>query len=74
MTPSRLAERVALEGFHHAQAVPQEFRDDVIRVAQNRDQDVSLAQVAKDFGVRVGALDKWMRQACIEAGEKPGET
>lgn len=48
---------------------PKEFRDDVIR-----DPDVTLAQIAKDFGVHVGTLDKWMRQAHIEAGEQPGET
>jgi len=53
---------------------PKEFRDDVIRVAQNRHPDVSLAQIAKDFGVHVGTLDKWMRQARIEAGEQAGET
>src|SRR5690606_39649989 len=53
---------------------PKEFRDDVIRVAENRDPDVTLAQIAKDFGVHAGTLDKWMRQARIEAGEQPGET
>ncbi len=53
---------------------PKEFRDDVIRVAENRDPDVTLAQIAKDFGVHIGTLDKWMRQARIEAGEQPGET
>lgn len=53
---------------------PKEFRDDVIRVAENRDPDVTLAQIAKDFGVHVGTLDKWMRQARIEAGKQPGET
>ena len=29
---------------------PKEFRDDVVRVAENRDVDVTLAQIAKDFG------------------------
>lgn len=29
---------------------PKEFRDDVIKVALNRDPDVTLAQIAKDFG------------------------
>ena len=53
---------------------PKEFRDDVIRVAENRDPDVTLAQIAKDFGVHVGTLDKWMRQARIEAGEQSGQT
>lgn len=51
-----------------------EFRDDVIRVAENRDPDVTLAQIAKDFGVHLGTLDKWMRQARIEGGEQRGET
>jgi hypothetical protein len=29
---------------------PQEFRDDVVRVARNREKGVTLAQIAKDFG------------------------
>ena len=53
---------------------PQEFRDDVVRVALSRDPEVTLAQVAKDFGVHVGTLDKWMRQARIEAGDQSGVT
>ena len=35
-----------------------EFRDDVVRVALNRDPDVTLTQIAKDFGMHVGTLDK----------------
>lgn len=50
-----------------------EFRDEVIRVAQNRDPEVALARVAKDFGVHVATLDTWMAQARIDAGERPGE-
>ena len=53
---------------------PKEFRDDVVRIAQQRDPQVTLAQIAKDFGVHVGTLDKWMRQARIEGGEQPGVT
>ena len=53
---------------------PQEFRDDVVRVALSRDPEVTLAQVAKDLGVHVGTLDKWMRQARIEAGDQSGVT
>lgn len=53
---------------------PKEFRDDVIRVAENRDPEVTRAQIAKDVGVHVGTLDKWMRQARIETGEQPGGT
>ncbi len=51
---------------------PREFRDDVVRVAQNRDPDVTVAQIAKDFGIHVGTLDKWLRQARIDAGEQAG--
>ncbi|BDZ39914.1 transposase [Microbacterium suwonense] len=53
---------------------PKEFRDDVVRVAQAREANVTLAQIAKDFGVHVGTLDKWLREARIEGGEQPGVT
>lgn len=53
---------------------PKEFRDDVVRVARNRDPEVTLAQVAKDFGVHVGTLDRWLRQARIDAGDQEGQT
>lgn len=53
---------------------PKEFRDDVIRVAENRGPEVTLVEIAKDFGGHVGTLEKWMRQARVEAGEQPGET
>src|SRR4051812_23594204 len=41
---------------------PQEFRDDVVRVARNREKGVTLGQIAKDFGVHEMTLSKWMRQ------------
>lgn len=50
---------------------PQEFRDDVVRVALNRGPDVTMAQVAKDFGIHVGTLDKWLRQSRIDDGAEP---
>ena len=56
------------------QPFPQEFRDDVVRVAQNRDPGVTRDQIAKDFGIHVGTLDKWMRQARIDDGNQPGLT
>jgi len=37
---------------------PKEFRDDVVRVTQQRDPDLTLAQIAKDFGVHVGTLEE----------------
>lgn len=53
---------------------PKEFREDVVRVAQAREANVTLAQIAKDFGVHVGTLDKWLRESRIEGGEQPGVT
>ena len=53
---------------------PQEFRDDVVRVARHREQGVTLAQVAKDFGIHEMTLNKWMRKADIEDGTRPGAT
>lgn len=53
---------------------PQEFRDDVVRVARNREPGVTLAQVAKDVGIHGMTLNKWMRRADIEDGNRPGAT
>ncbi|MGW4066234.1 IS3 family transposase [Nocardia grenadensis] len=53
---------------------PQEFRDDVVRVARNREDGVTLDQVAADFGIHPMTLSKWMRQTDIDEGNKPGTT
>jgi len=53
---------------------PREYRDDVVRVARDRDPGVTLEQIAADFGVHVMTLSKWMRQADVDAGVKPGTT
>ncbi|MBK4119643.1 IS3 family transposase [Kocuria rhizophila] len=53
---------------------PKEFREDVVRVAQNREAGTRLAQIAKDFGISESCLTNWMRQAEIEAGNTPGTT
>ena len=53
---------------------PREFREDVVRVARNREPGVTVAQVARDFGIHEMTLYKWMRQADIEEGVKPGQT
>lgn len=55
-------------------AYPKEFRDDVIRVALNREPGVTLAQIAGDFGVHPGTLETWLNRHRIESGEKPGVT
>ncbi|MCP2320909.1 transposase [Nocardia amikacinitolerans] len=51
---------------------PREFRDDVVRVARNRDDGVTLEQIAADFGIHPMTLSKWMRQADVDEGTKPG--
>ncbi|WP_460675394.1 transposase, partial [Lentzea nigeriaca] len=38
---------------------PQEFRDDVVRVARDREPGVTVEQIAKDFGVHPMTLFKW---------------
>ncbi|MER7681125.1 IS3 family transposase [Streptomyces sp. NPDC096934] len=53
---------------------PEEFREDVVRVARNRGPGVTVEQVAKDFGVHPMTLWKWMRRADIDDGSKPGTT
>ena len=57
-----------------ARPYPREFRDDVVRVARNRDDGVTIEQIATDFGVHPMTLTKWMRQADIDEGTKPGKS
>ncbi|BCJ73580.1 transposase [Catellatospora sp. IY07-71] len=51
---------------------PREFRDDVVRIAQNRDAGVTVERIANDFGVHPMTLFKWMRAADVDAGIRPG--
>jgi len=53
---------------------PKEFRDDVVRVARNREPGVHLKQIAADFGVSESCLTNWMKTADVEDGVKPGAT
>ncbi|VFA92640.1 Transposase and inactivated derivatives [Nocardia farcinica] len=53
---------------------PQEFREAVVRVARHREDGVTLEQIAADFGVHPGTLSKWMRQAEVDDGDRPGPT
>jgi transposase-like protein len=57
---------------HRAQAVPKEFRWDVIAVARQGDR--SIAEVARSFGVSESCLQRWLKIADREDGlttEKP---
>ena len=51
---------------------PLEFRRDVVAVA--RRGEAPIARIAKDFGIHVGTLDKWLREERVEQGQKPGVT
>ncbi|MBM7508516.1 transposase [Nocardioides sp. 31GB23] len=53
---------------------PQEFRDDVVRVARSREPGVHLKQIAADFGISESCLTGWMKKADVEDGAKPGPT
>ncbi len=53
---------------------PKEFRDDVVAVARRREGGVTLAQIAKDFGISESCLSNWLHAAGVEAGAKPGVT
>ncbi|MFJ8769273.1 IS3 family transposase [Streptomyces clavifer] len=51
---------------------PNEFREDVVRVACNREPGVTLEQIAADVGVHPITLSKWLRRADTdEDGAKP---
>ena len=51
---------------------PPEFKRDVVAVA--RRGDLSIAEVAVDFGVSEESIRRWMRQADIDDGIKDGRT
>lgn len=53
---------------------PKEFRDDVVRVATNREPGVHLKQITADFGISESCLTNWMKAADVEDGVKPGVT
>lgn len=53
---------------------PQEFRDDVVKVARRRPEGTTLEQIAHDFGIHPMTLSKWLRQAAVNDGDRPGAT
>jgi transposase-like protein len=53
---------------------PTEFRDDVVRVARNREPGVTIEQIAKDFGVHPMTVQKWLQRAAVEDGARPGQS
>lgn len=51
---------------------PPEFKRDVVTVA--RRGDLSVAEVAIDFGVAEETVRRWMKQADVDDGIKDGQT
>ncbi|GAB2976396.1 transposase [Actinotalea caeni] len=48
-----------------------EFRDDVVRVARDREPGQTIKQIAADFGIAESCLRNWLRQADVEEGGTP---
>ena len=53
---------------------PKEFRDDVVRVARNRQPGQQLKQIAADFGISESCLTTWLKRADVEDGNAPAIT
>ena len=53
-------------------AMPKEFRDNAVALA--RAGDIPVAQLAKELGVSESGLRRWMAQADIDDGARPGVT
>lgn len=51
-----------------------EFRDDVVKVARRRPEGTTLEEIAHEFGIHPMTLSKWLRQAAVDDGERPGAT
>jgi len=64
--------RLAWEDVDVPKPYPQEFRDDVVRVACDREPGVTVEQIATDFGVHPMTLFRWLRQAEVDEGATPG--
>ena len=53
---------------------PSEFREEVVRVARNREPGVTIEQIARDFGGHAMTLQKWLQRAAVDNGSKPGQS
>ena len=53
---------------------PWEFREDVVRVARNREPGVRIKDIAADFGISESCLTNWMTQADRDEDVRPGPT
>ena len=53
---------------------PKEFRDDVVRVARNREPGVRIKDIAADFDITQSCLTNWLARADRDDGIKAGPT
>ena len=58
---------------HRSKFYPCGFRDDLVRVARNRESGVRIEQIVKDFGVHLMMLQRWMCRVDIDEGARPGQ-
>ena len=49
---------------------PKEFRDEVVRVALNREDGVRICDIAEDFGITESCLGNWLADA-RKSGQAP---
>jgi transposase-like protein len=53
-------------------ALPKEFRDNAVAMA--RAGDIPVGQLAKELGISESGLRRWIAQADVEEGARPGMT
>jgi transposase len=53
---------------------PREFREDVIRVARNREPGMRIKDIAADFEISESCLQNWLTQADRDDGIRSGPT
>ncbi len=59
---------------HHARSLSPGVPRGCRARGRSREDGVTLAQIAKDFGVHEMTLHKWIRQADIDDGNRPGKS
>lgn len=58
----------------HATALPTRIHDEIVRVVLGRDENTTMAQIARDLGVHEATINKLVRQAEFVTGNHPGST